>query len=140
MIAQILNEQGDVINTIVADAAFLDANYQGRWVEVPAAPTDRVSEPRHITRLAFRSRFTQAELIGLEIAGLDDPNAAMPARQLAAAVRVMQRQVAEATYIDLDRADTRAGVQQLESVGLLATGRALQILDAEIQPIEVYQP
>ena len=60
----------------------------------------------------------------------------MAQRQLAASVRVMQRQVGEASYIDLDRADTRAGVQQLEAAGLLAAGRALEILDAVIQDIE----
>ena len=32
--------------------------------------------------------------------------------------------------------DTRAGVEFLESVGLLAVGRATVILDAEIQPEE----
>ena len=75
----------------------------------------------------------------LELAGLDDPTASMTARQQAAAIRVMQRQVAEASYIDLNRADTRAGVQQLEAAGLLGTGRALQILDNPIQAIEVPQ-
>lgn len=103
-------------------------------------PVERQQEPqpRKITRLAFRQRFTQAEMVALEIAGLDDPTAPMQQRQLAASVRVMQRQVSDATYIDLDRPDTRAGVQQLEAVGILAPGRALEILDAPIQPSEEY--
>lgn len=103
-------------------------------------PAERQQEqqPRKITRLAFRQRFTQAEMVALEIAGLDDPLAPMQQRQLAASVRVMQRQVSDATYIDLDRPDTRAGVQQLEAVGILAPGRALEILDAPIQPSEEY--
>lgn len=105
-----------------------------------APPAEAPPAPRHITRLAFRQRFTQAELIGIEIACLDDPSAPIQQRQQAAALRVMQRQVAEAAFIDLDRPDTRAGVQQLEAAGLIGPGRAAQILDAPVQPHEVYQP
>ena len=43
---------------------------------------------------------------------------------------------AAATFIDLSRADTRAGVQMLETAGLLAAGRALEILDAPVTPEE----
>ena len=89
-----------------------------------------------ITRLAFRSRFTQSEKIALEMAALDDPAAAMPARQQAAALRAYLADVAAATFIDLQRQDTRAGVQMLEAVGLLTEGRALDILDAPILPEE----
>lgn len=32
--------------------------------------------------------------------------------------------------------DTRAGVQVLEAAGMLAEGRALEILDAPVQPEE----
>lgn len=85
--------------------------------------------PRHITKLAFRSRFTPAEKVGIEIAQLDNPAATMPERANAAALRASQADLAVATYIDLDRADTRAGVLALEQFGLLAKGRALQILD-----------
>lgn len=89
-----------------------------------------------ITRLAFRNRFTQAEKVMLELAGLDDPTAPMAQRQQAAAIRVHLADVAASTFVDLGRADTRAGVQSLEAAGLLAPGRALQILDAPVQPHE----
>lgn len=110
----------------------------GRRLVVDEVPL--TESPRHITRLAFRQRFTQPELIALEIACLDDPSAPIQQRQQAAALRVMQRQVAEATYIDLDRQDTRAGVLQLEAAGLIGPGRALEILDSPIRPSEVYVP
>ena len=110
----------------------------GRRLVVDDVPQS--AAPRHITRLAFRQRFTQAELVAIEIACLDDPSAPIQQRQQAAALRVMQRQVGEATYIDLDWPDTRAGVQQLEAAGLIGPGRAAQILDAPIQPHEVWQP
>jgi hypothetical protein len=56
----------------------------------------------------------------------------MPLRQQAAMLRASQADQRDATYIDLDRADTRNGVQALEAVGILAAGRALQILDAPV--------
>lgn len=89
-----------------------------------------------ITRLAFRNRFSTAELVALEMAAIDDPAAAAPQRQLAASLRVMQANLQAATFIDLQRPDTRAGVQQLEAVGLLAAGRALAILDAPVEDSE----
>lgn len=97
---------------------------------------DYVAPARHITRLAFRNRFAQAEKVALEIAALDNPAASMPQRQQSAALRATLADTAAATYIDLSRPDTRGGVQMLESAGLLAEGRALEILDAPIQPEE----
>ena len=89
-----------------------------------------------ITRLAFRSRFTLPEKVALELASADNPAGLLAERQQAATLRAYLADVAAATYIDLQRADTRAGVQQLEALGLLAAGRALQILDAPIQSDE----
>lgn len=89
-----------------------------------------------ITRLAFRNRFTQPEKVMLELAALDDATAPMAQRQQAAAIRVHLADVAASAFVDLARADTRAGVQSLEAAGLLAPGRALQILDAPVQAHE----
>ena len=49
---------------------------------------------------------------------------------------VLDADLAAATFVDLLRPDTRAGVQMLEAAGLLAEGRALEILDAQILPEE----
>lgn len=89
-----------------------------------------------ITRLAFRNRFTQAEKVMLELAALDDPAAPIAQRQQSAAIRVYLADVAASAFVDLARTDTRAGVQSLEAAGLLAPGRALQILDAPVQAHE----
>lgn len=97
------------------------------------------SGAKKITRLAFRNRFTQAEKAAIEIAQLDDPSATMPQRYQAAALRASQADVSSSTYIDLDRADTIAGVQQLEAIGLIGSGRSDQILGAAIQPEELYR-
>lgn len=89
-----------------------------------------------ITRLAFRNRFTPAEKAAIELAALDDPAADMPTRMQSAALRANQADLASATFVDLLRPDTRAGVQMLETAGLIAEGRALEILDTPIQPEE----
>ena len=104
--------------------------------DVFSAPT----APRHITVLAFRNRFTQSEKIAIEIAALDNPAAAMPQRAQSAALRANQLDVQAANYIDLDRTDTRAGVQALEAATILAAGRALEILDAPIVAHEEFRP
>ena len=89
-----------------------------------------------ITKLAFRQRFTTTERVTIEIASLDDPAASMPARQLAATLRSSQLDLAAAKWIDLIRADTIAGVQMLETYGIIGTGRADAILSAPIQESE----
>lgn len=95
--------------------------------------------PRHMTVLAFRNRFTKSEKVRVELAAIDDPTADLEQRQRAATVRVGQADLAAATYVDVDRADTREDVQAFETMGLLdAPGRALAILDDEIQAHERY--
>lgn len=98
----------------------------GAWSEPTVTP-----EPRYITRLAFISRFTDAEAIAIDLAS-------QGSTQQAAAMRRYQDKIKTATYIDLGRQDTRDGVQALQTVGLLVTGRPAQILDAAVQPHERY--
>lgn len=112
--------------------------YDGAVFSPPVTPEP--VEDWLVTRLAFRNRFTQAEKVMLELAALDDPAAPMPQRQQAAAIRVYLADVAVSTFVDLGRADTRAGVQALEAGGLLAAGRALAILDAPVEAHERTTP
>ena len=125
-------------NTIVANEAFVEANYPGAWELVPAPPPIDVAEPTdaRITRLAFRNRFTQAEKVTLELAALDNPAASTAQRQQAAALRSYLKDLDAATFVDLERPDTVAGVQSLGAAGLLAEGRAAVILTA---PIEAHE-
>lgn len=108
----------------------------GATITVYGTPMEPLPERRHITTLAFRNRFTRAEKVTLEMAALDDPAASMAQRQQSAALRSDMKDQESAQFIDLDRADTRTGVQTLEAAGLLAAGRALEILDAPVQPNE----
>ena len=105
-----------------------------RWEVLPAYPAPTPAPVlAHITKLAFRNRFTSGEKVMMEIASLDNPAATMAQRQQAAMLRANLADTAAATFIDLARADTRAGVQMLETAGLLGNGRALTILDAPVQ-------
>ena len=92
--------------------------------------------PRHITRLAFLQRITMNEHVAIELASIHDPASDTATQVRAATLRKMLQLVNAATWIDLDRPDTRGMVQQIEAMGLLAPGRALEILDGEILPIE----
>ena len=125
---EILDADGNVTNTIVADEEFAEAQHPGAW-RVAAVQPEHAPVLRHITRLAFLSRFSDSEAVAIDLASIG-------ATPQAAGMRRYMSKVNAATYIDLDRADTRAGVQALEAAGVLAAGRALQILDAPVQPEE----
>ena len=88
---------------------------------------------RRITPLAFLSRFTSDETIAIEMAALDDPTAAVAVRHAAALIRSYLRAVMTAKYVFLDDVRTVAGVQYLESAGLLTSARAEEIIMAEVQ-------
>lgn len=111
---------------------FVEADFNSMQADEMNARAMKASAAGRITRLAFRNRFTTAEKVALEIAALDNPAAPMPQRAQAAALRANQADLASATFVDLQRPDTRAGVQMLEAAGLLAVGRALVILDAPV--------
>lgn len=104
----------------------VDTGIRPEVYQAPAAPV------RHITKLAFMNRFTDAEAIALDLASIG-------ATVNAAAIRRYKEKITVATFIDLDREDTRAGVQALETLGLLAEGRALVILDSTIQEEEIFK-
>ena len=124
----LLDENTAVPEGYVVEAQTADPNYSVNPV---------VDYGRRVTLLAFRNRFTKTEKITIEMASLDNPASSMPARQMAAALRVDLKDSDSANFIDLDRADTRAGVQTLETYGILGVGRALQILDAPVQQVEI---
>lgn len=135
MIYEILDPQGNVENTIVADERFMQEHYpEGNYRKVE--PAEPVQQDRRITKLTFRNRFTKAEKAGIEFAALDDPTASIAQRQQAAALRADLKDQEQATFIDLDDENTRTGVLTLEVAGLIASGRAVEILDAPVQDKE----
>lgn len=81
-----------------------------------------------ITKLAFKQRLTQEERIQIRTAASANP-----------VVFDFEDLVNSATFIDLTRSDTIAGLTQLEAAGLLATGRANEILTAPVQDHELFK-
>ena len=128
--AQSIARKWDAVTPAIEGCAIGWA-WDGEAFTPPAPPPapEPTTEPRHITRLAFLSRFTDPEAVAIDLASIG-------ATAQAAGMRRYMSKVNAATYIDLDRADTRAGVQALEAADVLAAGRALQILDAPVQPEE----
>jgi hypothetical protein len=92
-----------------------------------------------ITVLAFRNRFTQTEKITIDMASIDNTAATMQQRQLAASLRVMMADLNVATFVDVTRPDTIAGIQLLETYGIIGLGRATQILSTDTLLIEQFK-
>lgn len=83
------------------------------WPSPQAAPVARI-----LTRLEFLDRFTDTELAGILAAGAQST-----------AIQVWIKKLELAGEVDLDSPRTVAGVQALEAAGLVAAGRAAQILE-----------
>ena len=112
------------------------------WPDYPFAtynhnlviPVEAPVATRRVTKLQFRNLFSAQEKVAIEFASLDNPNGTQEERLAAAGLRVFLADVESATpepdgtSIDLDDPRTIAGVNALESYGLIATGRAAEIL------------
>ena len=71
---------------------------------------------------------------------LDNPQATTEQRLQAVMLRVQMDDIHMARYIDVTNESLIAGVHMLETVGLLAPGRANEILNAPITTTELYYP
>lgn len=103
------------------------------YADLPAPVNTR------ITKLAFRNRFTSAEKAKIEMAAIDNPSASAQDRLASAGVRATLADQRDAEYIDLSREDTRQGVVDLETYGILSAGRTLEILDTPVSDVEVHK-
>ena len=120
------------------------ANWNGvAWVMRPYVEPPPEPEPqpvkvlRRVSVLAFRLRFTPAEKAAIEWAAVDRPELPEALRLQAAALRATLADQAAATFIDLDDPTTVGGVQGMEAMGLLAAGRAAEIMGAPLAPEEL---
>jgi hypothetical protein len=124
MIYEILDDTGAVVNTIVADLAFVQANYPGRYREVPQPPPVD-TRPPVITKVAFRFRLTDQEYVGILSAAKTDV-------EVAAWVETFNM----VSQIDLNNQRTKDGVALLVTKNLLTQARATTILTAPVQESE----
>lgn len=111
---EILNNIGEVTNTILADQEFIEQHYFGRYREVPE--TDIVINTT-ITKFEFLKRFTS-----------DERKAIYAAAKTNSDIEDFKMLLDAAQEVNLAHADTINGVNALEATGLISTGRAVEIL------------
>ena len=123
MIYEILNDDGEVINTIVAEEWFVEQNHQGHYRLVGPEPQPYIQPI--ITKVAFRFRMTDAEYVGILSAAKTDV-------EVAAWVETFNM----VSKIDLDDQRTKDGVAKLVSKSLLTQDRADHVLTDPVQQNE----
>lgn len=123
MIYEILDNAGNVVNTIIADESFVEANYPGHYRLIGEEPVPY--EAPIITKVAFRFRMTDAEYVGILTVAKTDI-------EVAAWVETFNM----VTQINLDDQRTKDGVAKLVSKDLLTQERATEILTNPVQPNE----
>lgn len=104
------------------------------WISANGSTT--ANDSRRVTVLAFRNRFTMNEKVAIEMASMDNPSAAAEVRQFSAMLRAVLRDLDTATFVDLNRTDTRTYVMLMEQYGIVGPGRATIILDTAVQEVE----
>jgi hypothetical protein len=92
---------------------------------------------RHITLAALRFRLTDAERLAFELAMLDNPAGTPEERSGAAAMRVLDKDLFCNGFADLNDPALQTRIQQLETLGIVAAGRAEEIIWGGIEPYEV---
>lgn len=136
---EILTPEGAVENVIVADLAFVQAVYPGRWrVQVaPAQSGGPEAKNNRLSPLAFLRRFTDEERTRFDLSSIDDPSASEEERKRAAMLRMFEGDYKLASYVRLDDPRTVAGVKGLEALGIIAKGRAKEVLETPARPEEM---
>ena len=119
---QILDSKGKVVNTIVADTEFVQAQYPGKWKLVPDTPQpDPVPAQRHISVGAFFDRFGEFKY---PILSSTD-----------AGVKALIQDCSVRSYIDLDNPALPAGLEMLILAGFAVD--ANEVINAPIQSHEL---
>lgn len=115
-------------NEAIIDITTLSPQPQVGWfLSGNKLVTNGTNGPIKITRLGMRRRFTFTELCALETSA-----------QSIIQVKVLLNNLMVATYVDLTRADTIAGLGLLVSLGLLTSDRMTQILNNPLTDDEKY--
>jgi hypothetical protein len=109
-----LIKDGDtVINRVVADLEFVQTHYPGMTYVLEEEPP----EPKIISKLAFRERFTTQEKVAIYTAA-----------ETNILIKVWLDDLNSAEYVTLDHPPLVEGVNYLEQEGIIAEGRAGEIL------------
>ena len=92
-----------------------------------------------LSNYAFDMRYTLPERIAIKRLA-DERSADGTYTDTALAVQVNIERAQKAQYVDTKLQATRKGVMQFVTLGVFSEARALEILDAPIQPHEMYTP
>lgn len=125
---EIFDTHGIVENVIEAEAGFMAAQYpEGNYRQAEAQHESAPAAAAHrlVTVGAFKSRLSA-----------DERKAIRALARLDADVEDYMDILDSSRYVDLDDPRTRGGLQLMEAAGVLAPGRALEILDAPVQAWE----
>jgi len=150
-------ENGTVANVIVADAwpnsidvtdmtprpgpgwAYDGATFTPPASQQPEPDPNPDGNGLFLSNYAFDMRYTLPERIAIKrLADQRNPDGSYTDTALAVQVNVERAQ--KAKFVNPQRAETRNGVMQFVALGVLTQARALEILDAPIQPFEAYTP
>ncbi len=121
---EILNDAGKVERTILAELEFVEKHFPGRYREYIEPVSDVESnKPRRVSKLDFIMLFTDSEYVAIL-------QASKASVQVEAWYKKFEMTTPnlDGTAIDLDDERTISGVQSLEAAGLIAEGRATEIL------------
>lgn len=127
---EILNEENEVINIIVAEQWFVDEFHPNRYREI----TEPESLPKTIfTPLGFRSLFTLEEQVAIRNAQSEDME-----------VGIIYDNFLAATFIDIEDERVQQGLALYVDKGLITNERMVEVLtpiireDEELEPSEAH--
>jgi len=142
-----LVSDGYVINVVEQDVA----PTTGAWVECTNQPigpgctwNGSVFGPvpatvyKLIKTTAFWDRFSNGELVDYDVAMQHDPSASSNAKKSAAKLRIFRQSASDDGFVKLGSSKTVTFVADLETSGVIAAGRAVQITGTPITPDEAY--
>lgn len=124
MIYNILDDSGNVINTILAEEAFVESVYPGHYVLVGPEPTPPTPPPI-ITKISLLTRLTDEEYVGILVAAKVDVE-----------VEAWKNKFDTTGTVNLEDTRTITGMNLLVSKGLLTQERATEILTIPVQDSE----
>lgn len=124
---EILNEAGEVVNTILAEKWFVDKYHPGRYREVVeiVIPSQPIILPPIITKLAMMLRFTENEYM-----------AALTAAKTDVAIEMWLDYLHASVTIDLLSDKVKRGVDALLAKGVITSDRADAIINDPVQDNE----
>lgn len=124
---EILDENSEIINRIVADQDFVDTHYSGQYRLVEDPPEVEPEPSPIITVLQLRRLFTFQEKLAVEQA-IQNGNAAL---------KVFMDDLSASSYVDLTGPLVTQGLEVLVQSEIITSERKTEILEYRLDPDEM---